>query len=815
MQDLDTIQQLRLQLLANGFTPIRNHDKRTFMKGWPSAVVDPGEIARWSRRFSRDVATGIRVEDGLAVIDFDINDRAMMVRIVNAVLDAVPELEDENVPLLVRSGSGSKEAWFVRTTEIFSRIHSRAWLAPGAVADDGAHRVEIFGGASPRQFGSFGPHTVADDGTVVTTYKWADRSPADTLKSELPELTKQQFFQIADIVERELKAAGWSVVEKSTKGENDVARVYDLTEDMFFDVDTGDRLSLQQLRELAANNGDGPSLRCSAAWLEGPSAKRTDRCLVTSTASGGVAIHETASGVTHCEASLKPRDFGPEINRIAEKLKELDERRRNKVASGDGAVVAATKLLNSYAFCPNLKNGVVPIYATSVDDCIAMQSFRTLMAPNADEEIGPRGGRQVINPVDIWVGSERRVTVRGLRMRPDRERPVYEDDGVKWVNTYAPVIHDAAGGEAGTGLRFMEQLAPDPVERAWLLQWLAFKYRFPWVRGPAVVMVAHASFGTGRGMFRQLLQRLFGHRYVQEVSYDTLTGKSGQAQYNDWLSENLIVFVNESAETENGATSYQTKVNTYEHLKSVVEPGSSTGQRIARKYGGITTEDVFASFVIATNHADAIPIPPTDRRFAVITNGEPQEREYWEELVLWLNNPGNIAAFAEMLLAVDLTGYSPHVAPPQTAGKLAMTELSKSDLDRALDIALRDLGKDVMTLDQVIAAMRRAISENDLDVPGGNDWSRLARKVAAKRLHRVGVFESTNWHIKIGGKKLAVYAMTRSLARDWQTRHGLREAVEADVVEDEGTVVSLAKRMSLAKSPDKNEQGTEKTPTKT
>lgn len=126
----DDIEQLRLQVLANGYTPIRNRDKRTFMKGWPSAVVDEAEIKRWSRRFSRDKATGIRVEDGLAVIDIDVDDRELVDRIANRILDVCPTLEDENVPLLVRRGKGAKEAWFVRTDETFSRIHSRAWVRP-------------------------------------------------------------------------------------------------------------------------------------------------------------------------------------------------------------------------------------------------------------------------------------------------------------------------------------------------------------------------------------------------------------------------------------------------------------------------------------------------------------------------------------------------------------------------------------------------------------------------------------------------------------------------------------------------------------
>jgi hypothetical protein len=150
---MDGITSLRLRLLENGYTPIRNRDKRTFMKAWPTAEITPEEIARWERKFPQDTATGLRLEDGLAVIDFDIDD-PIMKDIANAVLDAVPALADQRVPLPVRFGKGSKEAWFVRVDHPFGRLHSRAWLRPGTGPDEGAHRVEVFGGASPRQFGA-------------------------------------------------------------------------------------------------------------------------------------------------------------------------------------------------------------------------------------------------------------------------------------------------------------------------------------------------------------------------------------------------------------------------------------------------------------------------------------------------------------------------------------------------------------------------------------------------------------------------------------------------------------------------------------
>lgn len=814
--DINAITQLRLQLLANGYTPIRNRDKRTFMKGWPQAVVDEGEIARWDRRFSRDKATGIRVEDGLAVIDFDIDD-PIIDRIVNAIMDAIPELEKPDVPLLVRAGKGRKEAWFVRTDEVFSRIHSRAWLAPGTSADDGAHRVEIFGGASPRQFGSFGPHTLNDDGSVKVWYRWADRSPADTLKSELPALTKAQFFQIADIVERELEKAGWTPVAKTTKGENDVQRIYDLAEDMSFDIDTGERLSLLDLRERAAAAHDaGLTIRCSASWLEGPSAKRTDRCIVGIDHGGEVFIHEFNTG-THCPASSKPADRSDPVDnaaKLAEKMQQLGmvptmPRDPSLVIKpNDGGRDVARKLLHLYAYCPSASKPVVPISPEAALPAMPLKAFTDAMTKYAYEV--PAGGNKTkrVNPVSTWLNASSLQVVAGVRMRPDRPAPLYDEGSSRYVNIYTAPVHDAAGGSADIGMAFMEQLAPVEDERRYLLQWLSYKFRHPAVRGPALVMVAHERFGTGRGLFGQLLRQLFGSAYVQEISYSKLAGKDYQSQYTEWLSENLIVIVNESAEVDAGATSYRTKHNTYEHLKTIVEPGA-TETTITRKGDKSTKENVFASFVIATNHSDALPIPAGDRRFAIISNGEPREQAYWDELVAWMLDRANIAAFARELLDVDLAGYSPHVAPPAFRGKLLMADMARSELDKGLDAALELIKSEVFTLDQIVAAMRKARAEYGLEYP--DRWEGLAKKLAARQLQRVGVPDSTNWQVFIGGRKQAVYVKTTPLRRKWETRAGLREAVlegfDASDTGEGANVVSLSERLSLVTKTKREEPG--------
>lgn len=294
MQD-HTPTDIRLALLRNGYVPLRNRDKRTFMEQWPSKEITPDVVHSWAR-MSRDKATGIRVEDGLAVIDFDI-DHPIMDEIANAVFDLVPELGDDGNPLLVRRGKGLKEAWFVRTADLFGRVHSAGWTPPGSSADDAVFRVEIFGGGSARQFGAFGPHTVGDDGVAQVMYRWVDASPADTPKQQLPVLTKSQFYQIADMVDRKLADAGWTKALRSTSGEDHAERVYDLTDDMEFNCDDGVTRSLAELETLA--RFDALSLRCSASWLEGPSAINRSRCLIRRAQGGNVAIHETAAWVTH------------------------------------------------------------------------------------------------------------------------------------------------------------------------------------------------------------------------------------------------------------------------------------------------------------------------------------------------------------------------------------------------------------------------------------------------------------------------------------------------------------------------------------
>jgi len=285
----NAVEALRLKLLDNGFVPLPNVAKMCLRKGWPRMEVDEAAIRNWtrSRKFTD---TGIRLENGLAVIDVDIDDPAAVAAIVERIEALLP-----GSLMLVRHGNGAKIAIFVRTDEEFGRLHSRAWTRPGETEDDGAHRVEIFGGGSARQFGAFGQ---CSPGRV---YRWADRSPLDTKIDELPVLTKKQFFLIVDTVEAVLIELGWEMVKRSTRGENASRTVRDLTDGMQFECNDGVTRTLADLKQLASTGRylRGLRLRCSASWLEGPSARRTDRCLIGATENGLLTIWVSSSDVTH------------------------------------------------------------------------------------------------------------------------------------------------------------------------------------------------------------------------------------------------------------------------------------------------------------------------------------------------------------------------------------------------------------------------------------------------------------------------------------------------------------------------------------
>ncbi len=139
--------------------------------------------------------------------------------------------------------------------------------------------------------------------------------------------------------------------------------------------------------------------------------------------------------------------------------------------------------------------------------------------------------------------------------------------------------------------------------------------------------------------------------------------------------------------------------------------------------------------IIATNHADTFILPPEERRLAVLTNGKPPPAEFWIALREWADNPANIAAFVEHMLATDMTGFSAFTAPPLTMLKRDMVDASQSDLDRAITDIFSMLPGDLLTKEQLVVALEDYARDNHAEFP--DNWPSFVDNIFRRQTFRV------------------------------------------------------------------------------
>lgn len=451
--------------------------------------------------------------------------------------------------------------------------------------------------------------------------------------------------------------------------------------------------------------------------------------------------------------------------------------------------ITVDDLVADFAYNPSSSRPVVPIRTDDPNAGMGYENFKRDMTKwcTPDEHGKPS------NPAHVWQYRRDRLTVQGVGMRPDREGPVYYEGDKAFINTYYPPLHSADGGDISTGLEFLTHLLPDEGERLWFTRWLAHKLRYPSIPGIGVIMVAHGIHGTGRGsLTNRLLPALFGQRYVSKVELSDLTGRDGQSQFNEFATDSLIVTVDEASD-DGSSPRYSQRRKAYDALKSLVEPAARQ-MRVKRKFGSNGSAWTFASYLICTNHRDAIAIPHDDRRFAVLSNGERMPDALRFDFADWVDDPANVSAFAQYLSKLDLGDFSPYRDPPVTAAKLDMADAAMSDIDRAISDVLADdvwFPAQCFTVAQTIALIEQKRHFHDWRLP--DEWDSVARKAVQNVAHRVGVRNGINWTIAHGGKqKVAVYARSPQMATYWRTRQGLSREVE----KNDGKIYSPPLRLS-------------------
>jgi len=724
--------ETRQRLLANGYHPIPNKDRSTFLSAWnqkdyahhpvlfgPKYKTQEAAAASWIRRYPKWEATGLRIEEGLRAIDADIVHAALADIAYDIIAAVAPDVADR-APMRY-GASNTKFALFVRSggeadKADLTRLHSHKYIAADEDKAAKHSMIEIFTGKPTstgncsRQMGVYGPHSHNEDGSVAALYRWSDERPdlAATRPADLPVLTIEQATEILVRFEAAAEAGGYVRKEGSVVDVNASRIAYDITPETRFDTNRGGtQLTYEGLCEEHEIYGD--ALRCSSNFMPGrgltPKAGWLERCSVLggSNRHGCVAVHVHGDEVTHFPAAFEPDhdqkilDDGPLLP-----IAELTPGEPPEPDSAAELFAQAEWLMQTRAYYEG-GDAIVRIYADRLD-CETTPSafhrrYRHLHKPNPDKRF-----KRPVFATDLWEMTPRRLNIAGVRMRPDRPFPLFEENGQTYKNTYRRPRHATNGTLnvatlSGPFVAFMERFIPDPVERDWLLDWMAHKQARPEIPGTAVIFVAdtadgtrEGTFGTGRGLLFRIVHQLYGEQYATAQAFSMLEGTSGQSTFNDWMHGSVLVTVDE-AKTSPTAYRRGERSAAYEVLKDLVDPAPkrhSFRGKYRRGFDGMS----YCSFWVASNHADALSIPENDRRFTILRNGRQITRDEALAIVAWMETPGAIAALSGLLAARDLSQFD-MFAPLVTKGKAEMAELAISDVENLLRDMLEDpdLGK--------------------------------------------------------------------------------------------------------------------------
>jgi hypothetical protein len=161
------------------------------------------------------------------------------------------------------------------------------------------------------------------------------------------------------------------------------------------------------------------------------------------------------------------------------------------------------------------------------------------------------------------------------------------------------------------------------------------------------------------------------------------------------------------------------------------------------------------NYWLTTNQPDAIYVEKSDRRnFVVETKGRPLSKAFYSVFDKFYKSDKGVAAMFYKLLHLDLTGFDPAAAAPQTEAKEAMHVISGSEADgiireflRAPEVVLKlgasPISRELFTLKEL----------QDLLDPSG----RLQRMQIARALRRLDAPSPFITRVREGMK--ALYAV--------------------------------------------------------
>jgi len=236
-------------------------------------------------------------------------------------------------------------------------------------------------------------------------------------------------------------------------------------------------------------------------------------------------------------------------------------------------------------------------------------------------------------------------------------------DHTRYLNTYKPyqLSHPNASG-CDLFHEFMGRLFPLENERDTVLKWIAYAVQYPQER-PTWHLMLTGEPGVGKGvLFSDVLTPLVSGQTQLVNKFARVTG-----QFSSVLENSIFLCLDDCR--------YGT-VDTQTQLKSLL-----TGKDVFIEKKGFNDAgmvNTYTRVVLNSNHKIPLPMDASERRWYVPAyiahkvDGNETQR-FIESFIDWVQQPQNIDAIYNYLMAMDLSGFNPNRCAP-TPTQLAMIE---------------------------------------------------------------------------------------------------------------------------------------------
>jgi len=233
-----------------------------------------------------------------------------------------------------------------------------------------------------------------------------------------------------------------------------------------------------------------------------------------------------------------------------------------------------------------------------------------------------------LNAADYWAVNPLAMRADGLGYAVTEDR-LLESSGRQLINQYGPpqwTDGDYDQAAVDKFLSYVNYLLPESEEAEYFLDWVAAKVQDPRFRGTGVLMVTDGTQGVGRTTLSKYVTDLLGIWNASSIQFDQMVNDS----FNEWVMS-LLVIVNEVQDSD--AASYRKQ----EVLKNYVDT-SPMEVAVNVKHGFKGAAETCASFLMFSNHTDALKTAVDDRRFTILRNSDIADPVLTADMATWRLN---------------------------------------------------------------------------------------------------------------------------------------------------------------------------------